>query len=468
MITFKTNIQQKERPIDRQKTILIVDDEQNIRESLMKVLSRENYAVLPAASAKDAISLLGKHAVDLVISDIMMPEMDGLSLLKRIKQSFGDVEVLLITGHATVEMAVEAMREGAHDFIAKPFKRADILARVQRVLEKQGLVRENRQLKTQLKRGVEKIQLIGESPEIRRIRQMIEQIAPMPSTVLINGESGTGKEIIARQLHEKSDRADKPFVAVNCGAIAEQIIESELFGHVKGAFTGAVAEKDGLFKTADGGSLFLDEVGSLSPNMQVKLLRVLEEREVRPVGAIKTFRVDVRILAACNSNLQAAVEAGQFREDLYYRLNVISIFAPPLRERREDIALLAKYFIRQFNVDLMKNVNGLADNASQLLVANPWKGNVRELRNAIEHAMILTTGTEISAEDLPLRYHHPQQNGHVSGITDLKAAVNRFEREHITKILQHCDGDKKTAAEKLGLSLSSLYRKMSELNISDG
>ena len=434
----------------------------------MKVLSRENYAVLPAASAKDAISLLGKHAVDLVISDIMMPEMDGLSLLKRIKQSFGDVEVLLITGHATVEMAVEAMREGAHDFIAKPFKRADILARVQRVLEKQGLVRENRQLKTQLKRGVEKIQLIGESPEIRRIRQMIEQIAPMPSTVLINGESGTGKEIIARQLHEKSDRADKPFVAVNCGAIAEQIIESELFGHVKGAFTGAVAEKDGLFKTADGGSLFLDEVGSLSPNMQVKLLRVLEEREVRPVGAIKTFRVDVRILAACNSNLQAAVEAGQFREDLYYRLNVISIFAPPLRERREDIALLAKYFIRQFNVDLMKNVNGLADNASQLLVANPWKGNVRELRNAIEHAMILTTGTEISAEDLPLRYHHPQQNGHVSGITDLKAAVNRFEREHITKILQHCDGDKKTAAEKLGLSLSSLYRKMSELNISDG
>ncbi|MEZ4745310.1 MAG: sigma-54 dependent transcriptional regulator [Calditrichia bacterium] len=468
MITFKTNIQQKERPIDRQKTILIVDDEQNIRESLMKVLSRENYAVLPAASAKDAISLLGKHAVDLVISDIMMPEMDGLSLLKRIKQSFGDVEVLLITGHATVEMAVEAMREGAHDFIAKPFKRADILARVQRVLEKQGLVRENRQLKTQLKRGAEKIQLIGESPEIRRIRQMIEQIAPMPSTVLINGESGTGKEIIARQLHEKSDRADKPFVAVNCGAIAEQIIESELFGHVKGAFTGAVAEKDGLFKTADGGSLFLDEVGSLSPNMQVKLLRVLEEREVRPVGAIKTFRVDVRILAACNSNLQAAVEAGQFREDLYYRLNVISIFAPPLRERREDIALLAKYFIRQFNVDLMKNVNGLADNASQLLVANPWKGNVRELRNAIEHAMILTTGTEISAEDLPLRYHHPQQNGHVSGITDLKAAVNRFEREHITKILQHCDGDKKTAAEKLGLSLSSLYRKMSELNISDG
>ena len=434
----------------------------------MKVLSRENYAVLPAASAKDAISLLGKQAVDLVISDIMMPEMDGLSLLKRIKQSFGDVEVLLITGHATVEMAVEAMREGAHDFIAKPFKRADILARVQRVLEKQGLVRENRQLKTQLKCGVEKIQLIGESPEIRRIRQMIEQIAPMPSTVLINGESGTGKEIIARQLHEKSDRADKPFVAVNCGAIAEQIIESELFGHVKGAFTGAVAEKDGLFKTADGGSLFLDEVGSLSPNMQVKLLRVLEEREVRPVGAIKTFRVDVRILAACNSNLQAAVEAGQFREDLYYRLNVISIFAPPLRERREDIALLAKYFIRQFNVDLMKNVNGLADNASQLLVANPWKGNVRELRNAIEHAMILTTGTEISAEDLPLRYHHPQQNGHVSGITDLKAAVNRFEREHITKILQHCDGDKKTAAEKLGLSLSSLYRKMSELNISDG
>ncbi len=434
----------------------------------MKVLSRENYAVLPAASAKDAISLLGKYTVDLVISDIMMPEMDGLSLLKRIKQSFGDVEVLLITGHATVELAVEAMREGAHDFIAKPFKRADILARVQRVLEKQGLVRENRQLKTQLKRGAEKIQLIGESPEIRRIRQMIEQIAPMPSTVLINGESGTGKEIIARQLHEKSDRADKPFVAVNCGAIAEQIIESELFGHVKGAFTGAVAEKDGLFKTADGGSLFLDEVGSLSPNMQVKLLRVLEEREVRPVGAIKTFRVDVRILAACNSNLQAAVEAGQFREDLFYRLNVISIFAPPLRERREDIALLANHFIRHFNADLMKNVTGLTGSAAQLLIANPWKGNVRELRNTIEHAMILTAGNEISAEDLPLRYHHPQQNGHVSGMVDLKAAVNRFEHEHITKILQQCGGDKKAAAEKLGLSLSSLYRKMSELNISDG
>ena len=344
----------------------------------------------------------------------------------------------------------------------------EVIRDISLVRELSAKVEEVSELKHRLGEQTKLDNMVGRCPRMQDIMAKLPIIAASKSSVLITGESGTGKELIACALHAHSPRKHAPFVVVNCSSLSEGILESEIFGHVKGAFTNAYFDKPGRFKTADGGSLFLDEVGSLSPNMQVKLLRVLEEREVRPVGAIKTFRVDVRILAACNSNLQAAVEAGQFREDLYYRLNVISIFAPPLRERREDIALLANHFIQQFNADLMKNVTGMTVSAAHLLVANPWKGNVRELRNAIEHAMILTTGTEISAEDLPLRYHHPQQNGHVSGITDLKAAVNRFEREHITKILQHCDGDKKTAAEKLGLSLSSLYRKMSELNISDG
>lgn len=444
--------------------ILVVDDEPHIRESLSKVLERDGYAVTTAADAGAALACLARQPVEIVISDVMMPEMDGITLLKRIRETREDIEVLLITGHASVERAVEAMREGAWDYISKPFKRADILTRVERVVEKRRLSRENRVLKTQLRRSAVRTPLVGTSPQIRRIREMIEQVAPTHSTVLIWGESGTGKEIIARMVHDGSGRMAQPFVAVNCGAIAENVIESELFGHVKGAFTGAVSDREGLFKTADGGSLFLDEIVSLPQTLQVKLLRVLEEREIRPVGSARTVPIDVRILAACNENLHAAVEAGRFREDLFYRLNVFAIQVPPLRERRDDIAPLTQHFIRAFSSELNKAVAGISEDVLKMLMALPWKGNVRELRNAIEHAMILSGGPRIEIEDLPLRYHSPRGNGAVSA-PDLKGAVAAFERQHIERIVRDAGGDKREAARRLGLGLSSLYRKLKELGI---
>ncbi len=444
--------------------LLVVDDEQSVRDSLERVLEKEGFQVYTADSGRRAKEILQREPIALVLTDLRMPEVSGLDLLRQVKKQYPDTEVILITGHGTIEKAVEAMKEGAYDFITKPFKRAEILRAVNKALEKQSLARENRMLKEQLKSSFEnKIQFIGKSKQAHEIMQLVDRVAPLPSTVLITGESGTGKEIIARLIHLKSPRANKRFVAVNCGAISENLIESELFGHVKGAFTGAIRDKDGLFKIASGGTLFLDEISTIPINLQVKLLRALEEHEIMPVGSTRTIPVDVRIIAASNRDLMKEVEEGRFREDLFYRLNVIGINIPPLRERREDIPLLVDFFIQKFNRELNKSVRGVSPQVMQMFLTYQWKGNVRELENAIERAMILCDGDQIMPEHMPQNFSSAEVQPVVK--SGLKEAVMAFERSQILKTLEIVDGDKKAAAKLLGLSISSLYRKMSELGL---
>jgi len=448
-----------------QYTILVVDDEKSVRESIGRVLKKEGYSVSLTSNGHEALDILEKNHISVVMTDLRMPEMSGIELLEHAKREFQDIEVILITGHGTIEKAVEAMKLGAYDFITKPFKRAEILSSVRRAIEKHTLASENKFLREQLEKTNEsRLVFIGESPQVQNVIKLVEKVAPLPSTVLITGESGTGKEIIARMIHNKSPRANRRFVAVNCGAISENIIESELFGHVKGSFTGATRDKEGLFKIASGGTLFLDEISTLPLNMQVKLLRALQEQEIRPVGSTRSISVDVRILAASNRNLQDEMEAGNFREDLYYRLNVVALNIPPLRERRDDIPHLIKHFIAKFNHELNKSVTGASPETIQMLMNYSWKGNVRELENAIEHAMILCDTEELRPENLPHHFFATKvsQLTHQQG---LKESVMEFERLQITNTLARVDGDKKAAAELLGLSLSSLYRKMSELQL---
>ncbi|MDZ7290495.1 MAG: sigma-54 dependent transcriptional regulator [candidate division KSB1 bacterium] len=443
--------------------ILVVDDEQSVRESLARVLEREHYQVFPASSGEEALRCLEKESVHVVLSDLKMPEMSGLELLRRVKTVAPATEVILITGHGTIEIAVEAMKQGAYDFITKPFRRAEIIKAVEKALEKRRLADENRELREQLASAVVPQTFIGRSEAVRKILEIIDRVAPLNSTVLITGESGTGKEIVARMLHAKSERVAKRFVAVNCGAISENLIESELFGHVKGSFTGAIRDKEGLFKTASGGTLFLDEISNVPINLQVKLLRALEQKEILPVGATRPVPIDTRIIAASNRDLAGEVEADRFREDLFYRLNVVGINIPPLRERRDDIPLLVDYFVNKFNRELKKIIKGVDADTMETFLNYQWKGNVRELENVIERAMIL-------CDDDYIRLHHLPQNFASASITlpageTLKEGVMAFERERILKALEAFAHDKKAAAKFLGLSLSSLYRKLSELGI---
>lgn len=448
----------------RNHTILIVDDEQSVRESLRKVLEKEAYQTFLAQSGAEAERLVATENISLVLTDFRMPEMNGLELLKRIKKKKAEIEVVLITGHGTIERAVEAMKEGAYDFITKPFKRVDILHVIKKALEKSELVQENRFLKEQLAdvRQFE-TKFIGESQQVKKMLELIRRVAPLPSTVLITGESGTGKEIIARTIHNNSLRANRRFVAVNCGAISENLIESELFGHVKGSFTGAIRDKEGLFKTASGGTLFLDEISTIPLGLQVKLLRALEEHEILPVGATRPIPVDPRIVAASNRDLLKEVEEHRFREDLYYRLNVVGIEVPSLRERQSDIPLLVNHFLEKFNRELNKDIHDVSTETLSMFLNYKWKGNVRELENAIERAMILCDSTEIKPEHLPQNF---APDHFVSDAkAGLKEGVMEFERVQILKTLELVNHDKKAAAQLLGLSLSSLYRKMSELGI---
>lgn len=449
------------------QTILVVDDEQSVRESLGKVLQKEGYRTLLAESGANAEEIISAQDVSLVLTDLRMPEMSGLELLRRIKKKNRDIEVVLLTGYGTIERAVEAMKEGAYDFITKPFRRVDILRVVGKALEKQNLVLENRSLKEQLADTEEfKTQFIGESPQIQKMMQLLKRVAPLPSTVLITGESGTGKEIIARTIHRNSPRENRRFVAVNCGAISENLIESELFGHLKGSFTGAIRDKEGLFKTASGGTLFLDEISTIPMNLQVKLLRALEEHEILPVGSTRPIPVDPRIIAASNRDLLKEVEEGRFREDLYYRLNVVGIEIPSLRERQSDIPMLVEHFIQKFNTELGKNIKKVSPDSLRIFLNYKWKGNVRELENAIERAMILCDGLEILPDHLP--HNLASTSISSSAKSGLKESTMEFERGQILKTLEMVNKDKKAAAKVLGLSLSSLYRKMSELGIDGG
>lgn len=445
------------------KNILIVDDELSVRESLEKVLSRAGYTTRTAGSGNDAIKILHKKQVDIILSDLKMPDGDGLDLLREVRKAYPYIEVILLTGYGTIEKAVEAMKEGAYDFITKPFKKAVILSTLERAIERQNLAQENKYLKAQLGRGPQYDEIIGKSQALRDVLGMVDRVAPLVSTVLITGASGTGKELIARAIHQKSPRAQKRFVPINCAAIPENLIESELFGHIKGSFTGAMRDKSGLFKVADGGTIFLDEIVSVPLNLQVKLLRAIEQKEILPVGSTAPEVVDVRIIAATNKNLANEVEKGNFREDLFYRLNVVGINIPPLKERIEDIPELTSHFIKAYNTQLNKQVHGVDKKVMQLFMEYDWKGNVRELENAIERAMILCDGNQLTLEHFP--HIFAKIGNHQDFDSDLKSSVKKFEQDTILRALEMAEHDKNKAAKILGLSLSSLYRKITELGI---
>ena len=381
--------------------ILVVDDERSMQEFLEICFRGQGYDVATAGDVDTALALIDADDYDVVLSDLQMSGRSGLDLLHAVRETSPETAVILITAFATTETAIAAMKEGAYDYVTKPFKVDELRLVVEKALEKKLLSRENRRLRSELQSQLRQRDLIGTSAAMHRVYELVSQVAETRTNVLISGESGTGKELVARAIHARSDRRDRPFVAINCGAIPENLLESELFGHVKGAFTGAVSGKEGLFETADGGTLLLDEVGELPASLQVKLLRVLQERTIRRVGGTSDRRVDVRILAATNRRLEQEVAGGRFREDLYYRLNVIQIALPPLRERREDIPLLVQHFVEKYARELGKPIRGVGAAAAERLLAYPYPGNVRELENAIERAVALSRDGEIGPDALP-------------------------------------------------------------------
>jgi DNA-binding NtrC family response regulator len=441
-------------------TVLVVDDEPSNLTSLQKIFQREGMRVMTAENAKQALELARKHRLQVVLTDLMMPGVNGVELLRALKEISPDVEVVLMTAYGTVETAVQAMREGAYDFVEKPLKRMTIVKSVRKAAERQKLVAENRSLRQELKLLTTR-EIVGQSTALRRVLDVATQAAPSSATVLILGESGTGKELFARYIHGKSARASGPFVAVNCAAIPETILESELFGHERGAFTGAVSRREGRFAKARGGTLFLDEIGELTPAVQVKILRVLQEGEYEPVGG-NTVKADVRIVAATNRDLAAEVEAGRFREDLYYRLNVIAVTAPPLRNRREDIPLLVDHFIGVYCKKNGRSRLAIADDVMPKLLDYSWPGNVRELENVIERAAVLCRGDTIRREDLPdvVAQATPPTQAVLS--FPIGTPLDEVEHRLIRETLAHTSGDKSLAAQLLGISTRTIYRKLGE------
>ena len=448
-------------------TLLLVDDEPANLDSLERIFAREGYRTQRAETGAAALALLRDRPADVVLTDLMMPGMSGQELLRAVRAVAPDAEVVLMTAYGTVEAAVAAMKDGAYDFLTKPLKRHAVLKSVAQALEKRRLVLENKQLRARLA-GVSS-PIVGQSPALRATLDIIRQAAPSSATVLLLGESGTGKELFARALHEHSSRAQQPFVPINCAAIPETILESELFGYERGAFTGAVARKEGRIERAQGGTLFLDEIGELSPAVQVKLLRFLQEGEIERLGGTSTVKVDSRVVAATNRDLSAAVQAGKFREDLYYRLNVIQVVLPPLRERVEDIPLLADYFVARYAAKNSKQFSGITPGAMEALEAYAWPGNVRELENAIERAVVLSPGSEIDIDALPQPLLHaargprgpipPALEGRTLSIP-LGTTMEEIELRVIRETLRHTKGDKNLAAQLLGIAARTIYRKL--------
>ncbi|MBL8602583.1 MAG: sigma-54-dependent Fis family transcriptional regulator [Myxococcales bacterium] len=440
-------------------TLLIVEDDRSNLESLERLFSKEGYRVLTAPDAKGALELLRRQRVPVVVTDLMMPGLSGLDLLKAVKAVAPETEVIMMTAYGTVETAVEAMRGGAYDFVEKPLKRVQIVKSVQKAVEKAGLVAENRSLKEELSQ-LRKREIIGNSPALRQVLEVAAQAAPSLATVLILGESGTGKELLARYVHARSQRASGPFVAVNCAAIPETILEAELFGYERGAFTGAVQKREGRFAQARGGTLFLDEIGELSPSVQVKLLRVIQEGEYEPLGG-RTQRADLRIVTATNRDLAHEVAAGRFREDLYYRLNVIAITSPPLRSRPGDVPLLIEHFLKVFAQRNAKGPFTVTPAAIEKLTRYNWPGNVRELENTLERAVVLSRATTLDLADFPrqiVETEHPRQELVVSVGTPLE----EIERMVIRETLRVTGGDKRLTAQLLGIATRTIYRRLAE------
>ena len=447
-------------------TILIVDDDTSNLASLVKVFQRFGARVLSATSGREALEVLRGTAVEVVLTDLMMPQMSGVDLLKHVRTLAPDTEVIMMTAYGTIERAVEAMREGAYDFVTKPFRRAEIERVVKRALEKQALLAENRSLKAQLAdaRGRQHASgIVGNAPALRRVLEVARQAAPSSATVLLMGESGTGKELFANAIHQQSPRASGPYVAVNCAALPETIIEAELFGSEKGAYTGANQSRDGRFSRAHGGTLFLDEIGELAPQVQIKLLRVLQSGEFERLGGTRPLFSDCRIIAATNLNLAQQVKAGEFREDLYYRLNVISITVPPLCARREDVPLLADHFLRFYTEKNQKPIEGFSKACLARLVDYSWPGNVRELENTVERAVVLAKSRIIDVNDLPETI-----TGEARHAQDLKISLGtpleEIERRVIRETLRLTGGDKKRTAQLLGIATRTVYRKLDALD----
>jgi two-component system response regulator PilR (NtrC family) len=449
--------------------VLVVDDERSMREFLEIFFRREGMQVATAGNVDEALAQLERDEFDLVMTDVQMPGRSGLDLLRSVKSESPETVVIVITAFASTETAIEAMKQGAYDYLTKPFKVDEVRLVVEKALEKKLLTLENRRLRSELRSQVRQRKLIGTSAPMQRVYELMAQVAATRTSVLVCGESGTGKELVARGIHELSERRDKPFVALNCGAIPENLLESELFGHVKGAFTGAVQNKPGLFEAASGGTLFLDEVGELPATLQVKLLRALQERTIRRVGGNADTSVDVRIVTATNRDLLAEVQAGRFREDLYYRLNVIQITLPPLRERAEDIPLLIQHFLEKYAREQGKPVARFSDAALARLIAYEFPGNVRELENSVERAVALSRAETIDADVLPAALLAPRSAASAARLpaegASLDDLMNSFERDLLLAALAKSGGVKKRAAALLGVTFRSFRYRLEKLGL---
>ncbi len=470
--------------LPERKQILVVDDEANLRRVLSAQLARDGYEVHVAEDAETGLAMLKEHHIDLVVTDLRMPKADGMELLRQALRIDPDLPVVILTAHGTVDNAVEALKTGAFDYISKPFDQAEVRTIVRKALRTRELARAEATREDPREGAGARFGIIGESEAIHAVYSILDRVADTPTTVLITGESGTGKELVARALHEHSSRKDKPFIKLNCAAIPKDLMESELFGYERGAFTGAVTSKPGRFELASGGTLFLDEIAEIPVEMQVKLLRVLQESEFERVGGIKTIRVDVRLVAATNRDLRKEIQAGTFREDLFYRLNVVPIALPALRERLADIPLIASHFVQKFNTRLKKSVAGIEPDAMDKLLAYSWPGNIRELENVMERAILFCDGPKVRVCDLPVEVREPSQDGGAGrsamfqaylGATDdlaqdglkeqVKAAMSKLERDLIQRALDQTGGNVTHAARLLKISRKGLQLKMKELGL---
>jgi two-component system response regulator PilR (NtrC family) len=457
--------------VNRRPRILVADDERSMRELLAIVLKREGYDVVLAEDGRSAVAALEKQPVDLLVSDIKMPDMSGVEVLRAAKAIDKDILGIMITAFASTETAVEALRLGAYDYVTKPFKVEELKQRVQKALERRELEQENLLLKRTLQTSHQFCNIIGRSEPMLAVFKLVETVAATSSTILITGESGTGKELVARALHYNSLRRDRPFVALNCGALTETLLESELFGHMRGSFTGAVANKKGLIEVAEKGTIFLDEISDMSQMMQVKLLRVLQDRKFRRVGGLEEVDADVRFIAATNRELSQLVAEGKFREDLFYRINVIPVHLPPLRERREDVPLLADHFLERFRIHLGKSVTSISSEAMRCLERYDWPGNIRELENVLERAVALEQTPIILPENLPaaVRNQVPQNGTRMLPLPeagfDLEQHVQEIERDYIAQALKKANGVQVRAAEILGMSFRSFRYYAKKYNL---
>ena len=447
------------------KRILVVDDEQIIRESINYVLTKENYEVSEAENGKIAYEKLLESPFDLVITDLEMPEMKGVELLEKIRDLSVQTSTMVVTAYGSLDTAISALRSGASDYILKPVEFDEILIKVKRLFEIKDLLTENQIMRNELQRNTDDLKIVGKSRQIKKVFDVIKSVADTESTVLITGRSGTGKELVARALHFTSKRKNHPFIVVNCGAISDNLIESELFGHKKGAFTGAVSDKDGFMKAANGGTLFLDEIGEMPLNLQVKLLRAIQEKEYTPVGTTTSLPVNVRFIASTNKDLNEEVKEGNFREDLFYRINVIEIKLPSLRDRQEDIPLIANHFVDKYRKEMNKPIKGISEEAMRILINHEWKGEVRELENVIERSLIFCDGEYIEKKDLPESFVDEDGAFSFSLSGSLEDSVKKYERDIIMNALESNQFNKEKTADDLKVGLSTLYRKLKELNI---